>query len=131
MLFNQKNRTHNEGLDMEMAGSYSIKVNQAQQTIDMEVKGSFTPEQAEAFHRDYTTKVGSIEPGKYTLNVDCTSMNIITQDMVPKLEHSFGLYKESAFNKIVFSIKENPIVKMQLNRIARNAGLTNAEVVNI
>lgn len=114
-----------------MSGSYIININQAQKTIDMSVKGSFTPQQAQDFHRDYQSKVGSVNASSYTLKVDCKDMNVITQEVLPALEVSFKMYKDSQFDKVQFIIAKSPVIKMQLNRIARTAGLTNAEVVEV
>ncbi|RUL48197.1 hypothetical protein [Lysinibacillus antri] len=116
---------------MSQIGSYSIIVNQAKKSIDMSVKGTFTPQQAESFHKDYQSKVASINASNFILKVDCKDMNIITQDMLPALEVSFKMYKESQFNKVEFIIQKSPVVKMQLNRIARNTGLLNSEVVEV
>lgn len=114
---------------MSKTGGYTINVNQGQQTIDMAVKGTFTPEQAQNFHRDYQSRVGSITAQNFTLKVDCMDMNVITQDMLPKLQVSFEMYKASGFKNVQFLIKKSPVIKMQLMRVARNAGLVNAEVV--
>lgn len=97
----------------------------------MEVKGSFTNEDVINFVNDYQAKVNSINAKDFTLEVDCTTMDILTKDMVPSLENSFKMYNESGFNKVVFSIVKNPVLKMQLGRIAKNAGLTNSEVVEV
>ncbi len=94
----------------------------------MKVEGTFTEEQTKNFHRDYESKVGSVEASDYTLKVDCTNMNVITQEMVPLLEHSFQLYKNSGFHKVVFVTEKKPTLKLQLLRVAKSAGLRNAEI---
>ena len=116
---------------MSQTGSYSIIVNPAKKTIDMSVKGTFTPQQAQDFHKDYQRKVASINASNFVLKVDCKDMNVITQDMLPALEISFKMYKESQFNKVEFIIQKSPVVKMQLGRIARNTGLSNSEIVEV
>ncbi|SDJ78484.1 hypothetical protein [Sediminibacillus albus] len=110
---------------------YTINVVSSSKTIEMEVKGSFSSEDVKNFVTDYQKKVNSIDASSYTLDVDCTSMDLLTKDMVPSLENSFKMYNESGFNKVVFTIKKNPVLKMQLNRIAKSAGLTNSEVAEV
>ena len=110
---------------------YTINVISALKVIDISVKGSFTPEIAQAFQTEYQKKVGSISANDFTLKVDSTDMNIITQEMLPKLEHSFNMYKNSGFKQIQFVIKPSSTIKMQVNRLARNTGLTNAIVVEL
>jgi hypothetical protein len=111
------------------AGSYTINVNPIKKVVDMVIVGTWTPKQVEDFVRDYQRKVSSIDAKLFDLKVDCTDMDVITQDMIPRLENSFRMYKETGFKKVIFTIKKNPIIKMQLNRVARNTGLTNSEVV--
>jgi len=110
---------------------YSIVINAAKKVINMKVVGTFTPEDVQNFVKDYQAKVNSIEASAYTLDVDCTSMDILKPEMVPALENSFKMYKESGFGKVLFTINKSAILKMQLNRIVRNSGLTNAEVVEL
>lgn len=114
-----------------MTGSFTIKVDKANKFIDMAVRGSFTPQQAQDFHKEYQSKVGSIDAKNFTLIVDCLDMKIITQDMIEKLQFSFEMYRDSGFKEVQFVIKKNITMKMQLNRVARNAKLANAAVVEV
>ncbi|MUK88250.1 hypothetical protein GMD78_07580 [Ornithinibacillus sp. L9] len=116
---------------MAKEGSYDIKVNSVAKSIDMVIKGTFTPEQVEAFVKDYTSKVQSVQAADYTLNVDSTDMDVLTQEMVPSMENSIKMYQQSGFDKMVIKIKENAILKMQLNRILRNANFANAEIKEV
>ncbi|MFJ5624375.1 hypothetical protein ACIQD3_16940 [Peribacillus loiseleuriae] len=114
-----------------MAEKYSIKVNEGKKVVDMFVGGSFTPIDVQNFVKDYQKIVASVDVASYQLIIDCTTMDLLTQEMVPSLENSYRMYKESGFEKVIFTIKENAILKMQLSRLARNTGLTNVEVVNV
>lgn len=114
-----------------MSGSYAIKIDKANKFIDMEVRGTFTPQQAQDFHAEYQKKVKSIDANNFTLIVDCLDMKIITQDMIEKLQFSFEMYRDSGFKEVQFIIKKNITMKMQLNRVSRNAKLTNARVVEV
>jgi hypothetical protein len=112
-----------------MTKKYSMTVNTEEKTIDMKVTGTFDHEDVQNFVNDYQTTVNSIIATEYTLEVDCTNMDLLSQEMVPALENSFKMYHESGFKKVNFNIKNIVVLKMQLNRIARDSGLTNAEVV--
>lgn len=114
---------------VQATGEYKIIVNRASKTIDMLVRGTFTPEQAKSFHQDYVSKVASINAEDFTLKVDCLDMNLITQDMIPALQVSMEMYKKSGFKKVEVLIKKSTILKMQINRVAKMVGLTNLEVV--
>ncbi|MEQ2525256.1 hypothetical protein EKG37_06330 [Robertmurraya yapensis] len=116
---------------MAKEGSFSINVNRAEKTVDLVIVGTFTPEQVQEFVSDYTTKAKSINASEFTLNADSTDMDVLTQEMVPALENTIRMYQQTGFEKLVVSIKKNPILKMQLNRIFKNTGFTNAEVKEI
>lgn len=110
---------------------YTIKVNSLKKEVEMEVSGTFTPEKAEAFIEEYTNKVNTINAADFTLRLDCTSLDVVTQQQIPELEKCYVLYRESGFKKVIFEIHNNNIVKMQLNRLARKAGLTNVEISEV
>lgn len=112
-------------------GSFTIKVNQAKKSVDMVIRGSFTPQKAVEFVNDYQTKVTSVEAKDFTLKLDCSDLNVVTPAMIPDLENCYRMYGSSGFGKVLFEIKKNPIIKMQLSRIARTTGLTNVEIVEI
>ncbi|MBP2242464.1 hypothetical protein J2Z40_003038 [Cytobacillus eiseniae] len=116
---------------MAKAGSFSIKVNHGAKSMDMVIVGTFTPEQVQEFVQDYTTKAKSVKAEEFVLNVDSTDMDVLTQEMIPSMENSIRLYQSSGFNKLNIKIKKSAILKMQLNRILKNANFTNAEIVEI
>ncbi|MCM3440061.1 hypothetical protein AB3Z07_21430 [Metabacillus halosaccharovorans] len=110
-------------------GSYEIKVNHGAKTVEMYIGGTFTPTDVQNFVSDYQKEVSAINAPVYTLEIDCSYMDLLKQEMIPSLENSYKMYKESGFKKVIFKIKQNPVLKLQLNRLARNTGLTNAEVI--
>lgn len=46
-------------------------------------------------------------------------MKVLQPKVVDILEEAYKLYKETAFKNVIFKVSDNPIVKMQLNRILR------------
>lgn len=109
----------------------SILVNSAEKTVHMKVAGAMTMEDAQLFLQEYEVKVEPIGGQQYDLIVDCTEMSLLSQEMAENLTGVMKMYKATGFNKISYNIKENNVLKMQLNRIARTAGLTNAEVAEV
>lgn len=116
---------------MAKAGNFEIKVNNAAKSIDMLIEGTFTPQQVQEFVADYSSKVKSINAKDFTLNVDSTDMDVLTQEMIPSMENSIRLYQQSGFDKMVITIKKSPVLKMQLNRILKKAGFANAEIKEV
>lgn len=110
--------------------AYSIKVNKATKTMEMMVSGTFTPQDYENFVKDYIASTTSINATEYKLEVDCRQMALLRQEEVEKLKASFTRYKESGFQQVILIITQAQLVnKMQLARVAREAGLSNVEII--
>lgn len=110
--------------------AYSFKTNQAEKTMDMWVNGTFTEEDYHNFVRDYVKETSAINASEYVLNVDCRSMDLLDPEEVEKLKASFESYKKTGFKQVIFIITQaQVIIKMQLGRVARSAGLSNCEIV--
>lgn len=109
--------------------TYKIEKNIALKKVLIAVGDKMTLPEAERFSRELNHIVSSIDASNYTLDVDCTSMKVLTTDLTEKLTGAMKDYHEAGFNKIVFFVQNDVILKMQLSRIARSVGLTNAEVI--
>lgn len=107
-----------------------MKLDSAKKELQITIVGNFTPEQAQQYINDYNSHVKSINPSDYTLRLDCTDLNVVTPELIPSLEACYNLYKSSNFNKVIFEISKNAIVKMQLSRIAKKIGL-DADIVQV
>lgn len=109
-------------------GSYSITLNKTAKKMELFVSGKADPEAVQGFFDEYTDAVKKIQPSEYELVVDCKEMQVETPDMLEKLSATFDLYGKTGFKQITFEVS-SAILKMQINRIARNIGLTNAQVI--
>ncbi len=114
-----------------MTKKYDITIYPNRKVIAIFVGGAAKLEEVQEFKRDYERAVNSVDTSAYTLEIDCTNMDVVTPQMVPELEGSYQLYKQSGFMKVIFKIKNSAILKMQLSRLARNTGLTQAEIVKV
>ena len=90
-----------------------------------------TNEDSNLFVAEYNSKTSAIQAAEYTLEVDCVDMPVVTADMADELTEVMKLYKSTGFNQVIFQTKGSNTLKLQLNRLSRNAGLTNVSVVNI
>ncbi|WP_025715601.1 hypothetical protein [Paenibacillus sp. 1-18] len=105
---------------------YTIEVEQAIKTVH----GVFSHEEYERFVKDYEAKTSNIQASNFTLKVDCTQMALLGPGEVEKLKGSFVRYKKTGFAKVIFGISlQQTIIKMQLGRVAREAGLNNVDIV--
>lgn len=106
-----------------MSKSTSINVDNIQKIFNVRVAGRITPKEEQEFLADYKAKTSAITPAQYTLEVDCTDMKVVTPDMTENLTQVMKMYKATGFKKVIYQVKSNVLLKMQLARLARNAGV--------
>ena len=110
-------------------GSYKIDINEDRRIIKIGVWGTFSKEKAESFHRDYMSTILPIETNDYCLFLDSRGMDVITTEMLPKLQISFAMYKKSSFKEIIFII-EDIEVRKQLTKILYFSGIENHSFIS-
>ena len=113
---------------MMITDGFKFNLDKNAKKVTIEVIGSFVPEKEKEFFDNYTRITSQIKPSEYTLFVDCTLMNIFTQDYVAGLGATFKLYAQTGFKNVVMKLSTSSVVKMQLNRMARNANV-NFEII--
>ena len=109
-----------------------IQINKIKMVVTFAVAENVTMEEAKLFIAEYNAKMKTINAAEYTLEVDCTSMKVLDQNMAGNLTDVMKMYKETGFMKVIFKINTSPVLKMQLARVARNAGLSEkASIVEV
>lgn len=126
---NKINDSLKEFLTMALS-TYSIKKNIVAKKIEIAVGDKMTVEEVERFQKEFIATVSSITPKEYTLAIDSTNMNVLTPELATRLEHTMVAYKQAGFKKIEVQLQNSPVLKMQVSRVARNAGLTNMEITH-
>lgn len=109
--------------------TYKIEKNLVAKKLNICVGDQITLAEAEKFEKEFQSVVSSIDTGDFELHIDSTNMKVLTQDMAVKLSGAMKLYQQAGFKKIVIEITQNTVLKMQISRLLREVGLTNAEVV--
>ncbi|WP_410512386.1 hypothetical protein PaeBR_20635 [Paenibacillus sp. BR2-3] len=112
-------------------GNFSFTPNSATSTLKVRVEGAMSQEDAGRFIQEYNEHVSKFDPAKYDIILDCTGLNVSSPDVLPMLEQCYIMYKNSGFKKVVFTIAKNPVLKMQLGRVARATKLENYEIVEV
>lgn len=112
-------------------GTYNMNVNQSKKVYEGKIEGTFSSEDGLNFISSYNKDLSTFNPKEYTISFDCTELNVSTPDVTAILEQCYIMYKKSGFKKVTFKIKNNPILKMQLNRLAKKTGLENSEVLEV
>ncbi len=108
---------------MTTTNEFKFNLDKIAKKVTIEVIGSFVPEKEKEFMDNYRRITSEITPSEYTLFLDGTSMNIVTQSYVDKLGTTFGLYKQTGFKNVILKLSASAVIKMQINRLAKNAGL--------
>ncbi|EHB63572.1 MULTISPECIES: hypothetical protein [Paenibacillus] len=110
-------------------GSFNIKIDQAAKVFHAEVEGTFSPEDGMASIEAYGKAISTISVPEYEIDIDCTKLNVSAPETLPLLEGCFEMYKKDGFKKVTLRISKNPILKMQLGRVARGVKLDNYEII--
>ncbi|MFJ8528410.1 hypothetical protein [Bacillus sp. NPDC094106] len=112
-------------------GNYKLQANRAQKVFHVSVEGMMSNQDGANFITDYKRNIAGFNPKEYTIELDCTKLNVTSADVLPMLEECYKLYIADGFQKVIFVVSNNTILKMQLNRVARNTGLANYEIKEV
>ena len=93
------------------------------------LNGSMDQATAQKFFSEFTSATDSIDPSQYVLEILANDLNVATSDMQDSLKNALKLYQSLNFKSIVMKLGNNAVLNMQVNRIAREAGLTNFKIV--
>lgn len=114
---------------------FQLKLDQTSKQLFAEVSGSFGPDDADGFLKDYFANLKKIDPKDYKLIFDCKELKVTGKDaksgtnMTALLKGCIEQYKKDDFKEVVFNCGSNVIIKMQLGRLSREVGILNCKVV--
>lgn len=97
--------------------------------------GSFGPADANGFVSDYTALLKTVNAKEYELQFNCKELKVSGKDvksgtdMTNMLKGCLEMYKNEEFKSILFDCTKNIVLKMQLNRLCKEAGLLNAKLI--
>lgn len=106
-------------------GNYKVSVTAT--AVNVMCEGNFTPEDAQAFVKEFNKQVSTIKPAQYHLSLDASKLAVSPAEMQELLKGCLTLYKSLGFNKISLNIGTNVILKMQLQRLAKEVGLSSID----
>ena len=108
--------------------NYNISVNRPEKRLDIVCTGIVGGNDVKDFVDSFNKAVSTITPADYILNFDTSNFSVISQDMIPGIQGCFEMYQKLHFKKIRIKLNQsNPILKMQIDRVAKIAGLDNYE----
>ncbi|QWU14920.1 hypothetical protein [Paenibacillus sophorae] len=112
-------------------GKFILKTDSAKKVIDIELEGTFTEEDGLKSIQAYKETISAITPADYQLQIDCRKLNVTAPEVVPLLEGCFIMFKSDGFVRVNLTLENNPVLKMQLSRLGRKAGLENLEIISV
>ncbi|MFK0520814.1 hypothetical protein ACINKY_01280 [Paenibacillus illinoisensis] len=111
-------------------GSFILKTDVPNKVLNIELEGSFSQEDGLRSISAYQDTIAPIDPTEYELRIDCKRLNVTAPEIVPLLEGCLALFKKDGFKKVVLTLENNAILKMQLSRLGRAVGLDNLEIIS-
>ncbi|BCG59311.1 hypothetical protein [Paenibacillus sp. URB8-2] len=112
-------------------GKFNLKTDSAKKIINIDLEGTFTEEDGLKSIHAYQATINPITPADYQLDIDCRKLNVTSPDVVPLLEGCFMMFKKDGFERVKLTLENNPVLKMQLARMGRKAGLENLEIISL
>ncbi|WP_150270989.1 hypothetical protein [Paenibacillus tepidiphilus] len=109
-------------------GNFILHTDDIHKQIRIELVGTFSEEEGLLSMQSYQQVINPLDPAEYELQIDCTKLNVTAPDVVHLLESCFLMFKNDGFTRIVLTLEHNPILKMQLSRLGRKAGLENLTI---
>ncbi len=108
-------------------GNYKVSV--TANAVNVMCEGNFTPEDAQAFVKEFNKQVASIKPVNYHLSLDASKLAVSPAEMQEILKGCLALYKSLGFERISLNVGSNVVLKMQLQRLAKEVGLGSIEIL--
>jgi len=113
---------------------YELKLEKTKKILYAKAFGSFGPADANGFVSDYNAILKAVNVNELELQFDCKELKVSGKDvksgvdMTNMLKACLEMYKKDGFKKIIFNCEKNLVLKMQLQRLAKEVGLPNFEV---
>jgi hypothetical protein len=117
--------------EMFRMGHFILKTDTINKTINIELEGTFSEEDGLKSIQAYQQTVNPITPAEYDLKIDCRKLQVTEPDVVPLLGSCFVMFKNDGFVRVTLILENNPVLKMQLSRLGRKAGLGNIEIISV
>jgi arginine/lysine/ornithine decarboxylase len=110
-------------------GTYKLNYNSDKKTFEVLAEGMFDLTDAENYKAAFLKKVTEFDPTQSILEIDCQNQGITGGEVQEVLKECYQIYKNCNFEKVIFIVGSSTILKMQLNRIAKEIGLPNYEII--
>ena len=111
-------------------GTFNLKTDASNKVLHIELAGSFSQEDGLHSIAAYQDAIASMNTKEFNLDIDCKKLNVTAPEIVPLLEGCLAMLKKSEFKKVVLTLENNTILKMQLARLGRTVGLDNLQIVS-
>ncbi|MFT8362179.1 MAG: hypothetical protein ABF586_11495 [Sporolactobacillus sp.] len=103
-------------------GKYSVLT--TGNDISVVCEGTFTMEDAAGYVEEFKKAAAKVNPATSHLVLDGSGLRVSSQEMVGMLTDIIAMYKDLGFEDITINLGNSAVVKMQIKRLAKEAGLT-------
>ena len=108
---------------------HTYEITKDDKSIHIMVERAIVPENTQQYINDLNDIVKDINTHDYDLYVDGTNYIITPLDMQDTLRKHMQHIKELGFKKVTINIGDKKVLKIQVCRIANEAGLDNIEII--
>jgi hypothetical protein len=102
-------------------GKYSVVT--TGNDISVVCEGVFTMEDASGYVEEFKKAAAQVNPATSHLVLDGSGLRVSSQEMVGMLTNIIAMYKDMGFQDITMDLGKSAVVKMQIRRLAKEAGL--------
>ncbi|MBY0201723.1 hypothetical protein NKT34_16775 [Paenibacillus polysaccharolyticus] len=111
-------------------GKFNLQTDASNKVLHIELEGSFSQEDGLRSISAYQDTISAINTKEFNLDIDCKKLNVTAPEIVPLLEGCLAMFKKDEYKKVVLTLENNAILKMQLARLGRTVGLDNLEIIS-
>jgi hypothetical protein len=102
-------------------GKYSVVT--TGNDISVVCEGVFTMEDASGYVEEFKKAAAQVNTATSHLVLDGSGLRVSSQEMVGMLTNIIAMYKDMGFQDITMDLGKSAVVKMQIRRLAKEAGL--------
>lgn len=82
------------------------------------------------FQRELGEAIARTTPSTCVLDIDALDFHVLVREGLEVLKGAFAFYKKVGFKKIIMRLPNNTILRMQINKLIKEAGLANVEILS-
>lgn len=107
---------------------FRINVDAELKKLEVSIFGSISAEDSELYFELYNKMKETIDSASFVIDLNCFELDVSDSLTLPILEDWFVRFREDKFKFVIFRVTD-PVLEMQLERLARRTDLTNYRII--